>query len=205
MSDLEGALNAWLATEVGVDEPRRVVRADAERILVSKVAPGFTPDLHRLLRSMPELFEEESVVAACARRARVADPETPRSESWRAAMHELLAAAGERQGIQAHRLAEVRTAIDSVFAVLDAVLWSRSALGDEYAPRPGEVEAYLEGVARLDSMQDLFRRYYGEFEGRSVENHCPGAPLAKAMLAHAWRACTGAAPPSSNPAEIRGS
>ena len=193
---LEAALNQWLAAERGVLEPRRIVRVDDERILVSKVAPGFAVDLYRLVQLMPELFDEARVVEACERRARTADAQTPRSENWRAAMHEVLGAAGRRHALAAHRLAEVRTAIDSVFAVLDAVLWSRRTLAQPARAEPGEIAAYRDGAAELAPGGGRFRRYYGQFEGRAVENQCPGAALARTMLAHAWRACTGTAPPA---------
>ena len=193
--ELEAALNLWLASECGVAEPRRIVRADRERILVSKVAPGFTLDLYKLVQLMPELFDEVRAIEACELRARSADAHTPRSENWRAAMHEMLAEAGRHNAIEPHRLAEVRTAIDSVFAVLDAVLWSRRTLAQAARPEPGEIDAYRDGAARLAPGGELFRRYYGQFEGRAVENHCPGAALARSMLAHAWRACTGTPPP----------
>lgn len=188
--ELERELNAWLRSERGIEEPRRIVRMDERHIRVSKVAPGFALELYRLVERMPELFDPASVLAACAERAARADPDTTRSENWRDALHALLRRAGEREGIAAHRLAEVRTAIDSVYAVLDTVLWSCPRLRDRRGPAAGEVSAYREGVASLEPGRNLFRRYYGQFAERAVENHCPGAALARTMLEQAWRACT---------------
>ena len=194
---LEPALNAWLVDAHGVDRPRRIVRADAERMLVSKFEPGFAARLHELLELMPELFDEAAVVAAYDEHARMAPPGTLRTAAWHAAMHARLRAAGDRHAIPDLRQAEVRTGIDSVYAVLDSVLWTAPRVGDGgYSPAPGEIAAYRDGLDRLAPERDLFTRHYGLFEGRDVVNHCPGASFARAMLAHAWRACTGTAPPA---------
>ncbi|MQC27762.1 MAG: hypothetical protein DWG74_01615 [Chloroflexi bacterium] len=193
----EPALNAWLVETRGIDRPRRIVRVDDERILVSKFEPGFAARLHELLDLMPELFDEASVVAAYEARASAAPPETPRTAAWHDAMHTVLRAAGERHAIPDLRQAEVRTGIDSVYAVLDSVLWSTPTVGDGgYEPARGEISAYRDGLDRLEPTADLFTRHYGEFDGRDVVNHCPGASFARLMLEQAWRACTGTAPPA---------
>lgn len=194
--DREPALNAWLVETHGIDRPRRIVRTDGERILVSKFEPGFAARLHELLDLMPELFHEPAVVAAYAEHARAAPPDTPRTAAWRDAMHATLRAAGDRHAIPDLRQAEVRTGIDSVYAVLDSVLWTTPLTGDAgYEPAPGEIAAYRDGLDRLAPERDLFTRHYGVFDDRDVVNHCPGASFARVMLAHAWRACTGTVPP----------
>ena len=192
---LEQRLNRWLREELGIEEPRRVVRISSERILVSKVAPHFALDLFQLVELTPQLFEEANVIEVCAARARHADPATPRSENWRAALHELLSEIRTLRCIPDERLAEIRVGIDSVFAVLESVLWTHPGLTDRYVPNAGEIAAYRECVSRFDRDHDLFTRSYGQFEGRRVENHCPGAALARTLLAHAWRACTGTPAP----------
>ena len=193
---LETALNAWLRDDIGVDRRRRVVRADDAHILVSKFEPGFAARLHELLDLMPELFDDASVVAAYEAHARAAPPDGTRPAAWHAAMHALLRDAGIRHAIPDLRLAEVRTAIDSVYAVLDSVLWTVPTVGDVgYVALAGEVAAYRDGLSSLDPSRDLFTRQYGVFDGRTVVNHCPGATFARIMLAHAWRACTGSPPP----------
>ncbi|MBM3138825.1 MAG: hypothetical protein FJZ92_01095 [Chloroflexi bacterium] len=193
---LEAALNAWLRDEVEVDRPRRIVRADATRILVSKFEPGFAARLHELLDLMPELFDARAVADAYARRAAEVEPGTPRTRVWHETMHALLRDAGARHAIPDLRQAEVRTGIDSVYAVLQSVLWSDPAVGDAYAPQRGEMNAYRDGLRSLDPSRDLFTRHYGVFDDRAVVNYCPGAALARTMLGHAWAACTGEPPPT---------
>lgn len=195
LASLERALNAWLRDELGIREPRRVVRENARRIVVSKVAAGLAADLFDLIELTPRLFDESRVVAAYERCASRSDPAMPRTETWHGTQHELVREAGRAHGIPDERLAELRVGIDSVFAVLESVLWSRPRLGDAYAPRAGEIAAYRECACHLEPGRDLFHRYYGHFQGRAVENQCPGAALARQLLAHAWRACTGTPPP----------
>jgi hypothetical protein len=196
-NEFESELNKWLRETVDIDLPRRVVRVDDARILVSKFEPGFAARLHELLDLMPELFDEAAVVAAYERVGASRPAETPRMLMWHEAMHGLLRAAGERHAIPDLRQAEVRTGIDSVYAVLQSVLWSDPKLGDDYAPADGESSAYVEGLRSLDPSRDLFTRHYGVFDGRAVVNYCPGAAFARVMLAQAWRACTGTAPPEA--------
>lgn len=187
---------AWVQRDLGIEEPRRVVRVDDHGVLLSKFDPGFASRLHELLALLPELFDEASVVARYDAAAAGAPPETGRVATWHAAMHAALREAGERHSIPDLRQAEVRTGIDSVAAVLEGVLWSAPRVGADYTPLPGEVEAYVDGLESLAEGRDLFTRYYGTFEGHPVRNHCPGASHARTMLAHAWRACTGTPPPS---------
>lgn len=195
--DLTDALAQWLEREVGVDRPRRVVRADEREILVSKFEPGFANQLHRLLDEIPELFSEPHVLERYDEVARSLPADTPRVDAWHAAMHAALRLAGERLALDDSRLAEVRVGIDSVRAVLEACIWSQPRVGDDYTPRNGEVQAYREGLAALSDERDVFTRYYGDFEGVPVRNHCPGAAFARRMLAHAWRAITGTPPPDT--------
>jgi hypothetical protein len=201
-NEFESELNTWLRETIDIDLPRRVVRVDDARILVSKFEPGFSARLHELLDLMRELFDEAAVVAAYERVRALRPPETARTLAWHEAMHELLRTAGDRHAIPDLRQAEVRTGIDSVYAVLQSVLWSDPKLGDDYAPQDGESTAYVEGLRNLDPSRDLFTRHYGVFDGRAVVNHCPGAAFARVMLAQAWRACTGEPSPQPlSPAE----
>lgn len=195
-ADLERDIAAWLRDDLEVEGDRRVVRVTDQEILVSKFEAGFAARLHELLDRLPEIFDEAAVVEAYERMARTLPADTPRVDAWHAAMHAALAAAGERLGIEDSRLREVRVGIDSVRAVLEAVLWSGPAVSDDYTPRSGEVEAYQDGLAALADERDIFTRYYGNFDGRAVRNHCPGARFARRMLAQGWRACTGTEPPA---------
>jgi len=200
MSEHDAALDtsvpAWLEREVGINRPRRVVRADEREILVSKFEPGFAAQLHRLLDELPEVLDEVQVVEAYRRTALELPADSPRVDAWHAAMHAALRAAGERLALDDSRLAEVRVGIDSVRAVLEACIWSQPQVGDDYTPRSGEVQAYRDGLAALQDDRDIFTRYYGDFEGIPVRNHCPGSAFARRMLAHGWTAITGTPPPA---------
>lgn len=192
----ERTLLHWLREERGVEEPRRLVRVDAEEALISKFEPGFAAGLHELLQLVPDLFDEATVVAHTERAMASASGE-PRTGAWHAAMHAALARAGEAHGVPDLRLAEVRAGIDSVRAILDVVLWSDPRCGEVYEPQPGEIDTYREAFVELDHGRDVFTRYYGMFDGRAVRNHCPGAAFARVLLAQAWRATTGTPAPAA--------
>ena len=194
-ASLEARLLAWLRDAIGLEEGRRVARVDAGVVLVSKFEPGFAPQLHELLDELPELFDPDEVERAYRRCAAESAPAEPRVAVWGSALHSLLATLGAQRGIDDGRRALVHVGIDSVQAVLDSVLWSRPTAGDDYAPLSGERAAYRDATRQLDPGRELFTRYYGTFEGRRVENHCPGAAFARVMLAHAWSVCTGTPPP----------
>lgn len=195
-TEFERSVLDWLRRERGIEEARRLVRVDEAEALVSKFEPGFAARLHALLRLTPDLFDEASVVAR-TERAMAATPDGTRLDAWHTAMHEALAEAGERHAVPDPRLAEVRTGVDSVRAVLDSVLWSGPRCGDAYTPRPGEVQAYREASLAMEDGRDVFTRYYGMFDGRAVRNHCPGAASARVLLAQAWRAVTGTPAPAA--------
>lgn len=191
----ERTLLHWLRKERGVEEPRRLVRVDAEEALISKFEPGFAAGLHELLRLAPELFDEAAVVVN-TERAMASSPGESRTGAWHTAMHLALARAGGRHAVPDLRLAEVRAGIDSIRAILDVVLWSDPRCGEVYEPQPGEVDAYREAFVELHDGRDVFTRYYGMFDGRAVRNHCPGAAFARVLLAQAWRAVTGTPAPA---------
>lgn len=193
----EAALLRWIDA-LEVEGTRRVVRRDEAGILLSKFEPGFAARLHELLDLMPELFDEATVIEAYERAAEAAPPSMKRVDAWHQAMHALLAAAGKRRDIPDLRLAEVRTGIDSVRAILDTVIWSEPTVSDDYTATGGERSAYLDGLGELADGRDLFTRYYGLFDGIPVRNHCPGASFARLMLAHGWSACTGEQPPAED-------
>lgn len=191
----EAALVEWIHGQ-GIEGYRRLARLDDHEALVSKFEPGFAARLHDLLALLPELFERDRVIEQTAHMAERM-PGRPRVDAWLAAMHEALAAGGARLAVPDLRLAEVRTGVDSVAAIMRVVLWSDPLCGEPYTPRGGEVEAYHDAFASLADGRDIFTRYYGQFEDRAVRNHCPGAAFARVLLAHAWSACTGTEPPTS--------
>jgi hypothetical protein len=182
------ALQRWINDDLGIEGARRLVRDDGREILVSKFDEGFAAGVHDLIALMPELFEESSVIAAYEREAAHGGI---RLDAWHRGMHAMLRAAGDREHISDLRQAEVRTGIDSVYAILSTALWTEPQVDDRYAPGTGERTAYLETIETLADDRDLFTRVYGRFEGRTVVNHCPGAAFARVMLAQGWTACTG--------------
>ena len=50
---------------------------------------------------------------------------------------------------------------------------------------------FADTLARMDDDSSIFTRYYGEFHGLPVVNHCPGAPIARRLLAEGWQLCSG--------------
>ena len=197
----EARLLRWLRDEAGVEDRRRLVRSDDSSVLVSKFESGFAPRLHTLLDGLPQIFDQQSVAEAYALGAAHATPHATRIEVWHEALRGLLRRACAERGIDDdEQQAFVRVGIDSVRAVMETVLWSSPPVDDAgYRPGRGEVAAYRDATRQLDS-RDQFTRYYGAFEGRAVENHCPGAAFARTMLAQAWAVCTGTNPPDGSTA-----
>lgn len=201
----EARLREWLRRDLGVAESRRLARLDEESALVSKFEEGFAPRLHALLDALPEILDERAVLDAYAVEASRAAPGTSRLEVWDRALRGLLREACARLGITEadDQQAFVRVGVDSVRAVLESILWSAPTVDETYAPRAGERAAYLD-VLRAFAGRDFFTRTYGQFEGRLVQNHCPGSAYARVMLAQAWRVCTGAEPPTEPPPDEEG-
>jgi hypothetical protein len=190
----DNSFTEWLSSEAHVSEPRRLVRRDPGRILVSKFEDGFADRLHRALARVPELFEAAAVCEAYRRCT--ADPDLARVEAWHTAIAGLLARLGAERGLTADQQAEIRAGIDSVAALLDSILWTSPAIGAAFVPSSGEVAAFREAIELMDADPGMFTRFYGVFEGVRVENHCPGAPLARRLLAQAWTVCTGTPAPA---------
>jgi len=180
----ETSFQAWLAA-AGIEGPRRVARESESSILVSKFEAGFAARLYQALDALPELFDQEEV----ARRYSAQLPVTARVEAWRLAVNGLLEELGQARGLDRDQLAEIRAGTDSVAALLDSVLWTCPALGDHWQPSPAEREACEDALAKMDDESSIFTRYYGDFEGKRVENHCPGAPVARRLFGQAWAVC----------------
>lgn len=175
---------AWLQAR-GVETPRRIVRQSEAAFLVSKFEPGFAARLHEAIDRIPEL-SDPSVIAT---RYRQSNPSTPRVEAWRLAVEGLLAELGPARGLDPDQLAEIRAGTDSVAALLDSALWSGPTLGADWTPSESEQTAYREALARMDDDSSIFTRYYGEFDGLRVENHCPGSQIARRLFQQAWEIC----------------
>ena len=195
MSGVEERLRRWLAREHGIAAPRRLARADAERLLVSKFPPGFSARVGETVERLGILGAPDPLAEAAAKRARRL-PGEPRVEGWRAAACDLVRERAAARGLGGEDAELVTTGVDSVATVMRAVLWSEPLAGEAYAPAPAERQAWRDALARTEGAGDLFTRHYGAFEGRAVVAHCPGAPYARALLESAWRACTGEPPPA---------
>jgi hypothetical protein len=189
--DFDERLQEWLGGLPGVTEPRRVVRRDAGRVLVSKFEAGFAAHLHDVLDRLPELFETPVVAVACAARAS-AYPAGTRVNTWRTAIDEMLTALAAERGISARDVTDVRGGLDSVAALLDSILWSAPLAGDRaYVPAPGELDAYNDALRRMEGDANIFTRLYGTFEGANVVNYCPAATFGRVLFVQAWDICTG--------------
>ncbi len=165
-------------------------------MLVSKFESGFAARLNETIARLPELFEP-ALVAQAYDDAASSAPSSSRVAAWHIATEALLATLSGSRGLSSDEQAEVQAGIDSVAALLDSILWTAPLAGDEYVPLPGEVEAYRQAMLRLDTDLELFTRFYGEFEGASVVNYCPGAQFARLLVAQAWTICTGSDPPTA--------
>ena len=177
--------DAWLR-ERGIEGSRRIVRESETAILVSKFEPGFAARLHEAIDRVPELFDP-SVLAS---RYGLSNPSATRVEAWRRTVEDLLAELGPARGLDPDQLAEIRAGTDSVAALLDSALWSGPTLSADWTPSEPEQTAFREALARMDDDSSIFTRYYGEFEGRRVENHCPGSQIARRLFQQAWQICT---------------
>jgi hypothetical protein len=189
----DSALRAWLRSEVGLAEYRRVVREGDSAIVISKFEPGFSQDLFATVDLLPELFDAGVVGAEYERLAEAhqALGEAPmRTAVWREASEAELNRLCAQRGIDEQRLMFVLPGIESVQAVMDSILWTAPLVGGDYEPAAGEVEAFREFQDAQDE-RSLFTRYYGELDGKRVENYCPGAPFGRRLVAQAWAICTG--------------
>ena len=186
MHDRSAQFEDWLRT-LGIEGSRRIVREASGVILVSKFEPGFAAHLHEAIDALPEMFDIEQVTE----RYRLATCGTLRPEAWRIAIQMLLADTGPFRGLDRDQLAEIQAGIDSVAALLDSLLWTGPKTGVEWRPSEAERQAYADALARMDAESGIFSRYYGEFEGVRVENHCPGAQVARRLFTQAWTVCTG--------------
>lgn len=167
------------------------MRVTGSYILVSKFDEGFAARLHEALAQLPELFDAAAQERAYAEAA----TETPRVRAWHDGMRLLLSSLTAEHAMDSDQRAEIMAGIDSVAALLDTILWSTPTVAGRYVPSSSEVEAYRDAVRSMDADPSIFTRFYGEYEGRPVVNHCPGAPFARLLLANAWRICTGVEPP----------
>lgn len=191
----EDRLRRWLASEHGIADPRRLAREDQDSMLVSKFPPGFISRVGETVERLDLLADPDHLATATADRAR-RFPREPRVEGWRAAACDLVRERAADRGLTEEDAELVTAGIESVAALMHAVLWSEPLAGDPYEPADAERDAWRDALVRTEGAGDIFTRHYGAFEGRAVVAHCPGAPYARALLESAWRACTGTPPPA---------
>lgn len=193
------AFHSWLRDEVGLQEYRRIVRDSDSIVVISKFEPGFSQELFATVDLLPELFDDSVVEAEYERlvqehRSQGAAP--LRTAVWRQASEAVLHRFASERGIDERRRMFVLPGIESVQAVMDSILWSAPTIEPGYQPRAGELEAYREFESALERGppsgpgRDIFTRFYGVYEGRPVENYCPGAPFGRRLVSQAWRLCT---------------
>jgi hypothetical protein len=197
----DDTLRAWLRSELGLDEYRRVVRESNDVIVISKFEPGFSQELFATVDLLPDLFED-ALVAAEYRRLRdacLAHGESPlRTSLWRRASEAILDRLCAERAIDHQRRMYVLPGIESAQAVLDTILWTAPVIGGAYTPALGEIEALHEfELAAAGAARDPFTRYYGQLDGRRVENYCPGAQFGRRLIAQGWSICTH--PPAPSP------
>lgn len=190
----EDRLRSWLASEHGIAEPRRLARTDEDRLLVSKFPPGFIARVGETVDRLELVADPDPLASASTERAR-RYPRESRVENWRAAACDLVRKRAAARGLTNEDAELVTAGVESVAALMRAVLWSDPLTAEPYEPSAGEVEAWRDALARTEASGDIFTRHYGPFEGRAVVAHCPGVPYARAFLESAWRACTGTPPP----------
>lgn len=179
---------AWLA-ELGPDVAgRRPVRVTAREILVSKVEEGFAARLHQSLAALGTLLGREAVANRYSELARQS-PAATRVAIWQAAVRSLLADAVSDGLVPPEARREVEIGVESVAALLDTILWSEPAVGADYRPGAGEISAYADALTKMNEDSGLFTRFYGEFEGKPVVNHCPGIATARQLLGDGWAIC----------------
>lgn len=194
MTGTEERLRRWLASEHVIADPRRLAREDEDRLLVSKFPPGFIARVGETVERLGILADPDPLAAATAARAS-RHPRDSRVENWRAAACDLVRERAAERGLSGEDAELVIAGIESVAALMQAVLWSDPVAGEPFEPAAAERDAWRDALVRTEGSGDIFTRHYGAFEGRAVVAHCPGAPHARALLESAWRACTGTPPP----------
>lgn len=190
----EDRLRRWLVNEHGIVDSRRIVREDDNGVLVSKFPSDFMGRVGAMVERL-DLFSKNDPLAIVTAEQACRHPTQSRVENWRAAVCDLICSRAESQGLSTADAELVTVGVDSVAAVMRAILWSDPVAGETYAPGPAELDAWRDAIARTNRAGDLFTRHYGFFEGKAVSAHCPGAPYARAFMESAWRCCTGTPPP----------
>lgn len=169
------ALDWWLADLLGPGHGRRLAGVTAERIVLSKVPEGIPGRAVEAAMAVRGLFD----VAALLRAAPLG---VGGVRAWEAAARAVLAEARRDGVIDEAGLAAVVPGVESLGALLASCCWTDDG-SPWWVPSEPELVALAEAASRLEPAGGtLFSRRYGEFAGRSVESHCPGAPVARRMF-----------------------
>ncbi len=203
LDSLTKRLNCWFDEKVsGPPLERRVVgiKQDKEAlvscpvdtILVSRFEPKFVGRIDMVLDRLPEILDVDNVRTSYEK---LADerPFDQKTLIWRDAVEGILVDSIENSTVSQDDADLVRAGLDSVLVILDTTLWSAPLACSSDVPRKAEKEAFLDVLElhRVRDDQDVFIRYFGNFEGCRVVTYCPGSTWAHIFLAIAWEVCTG--------------
>ena len=179
----------WLKNDAEINEWRRIVRIDDENILISKFKEDFAQNLHKSIALIPELLDLK-IIQMQYQNLAITNKNAQRTKNWYQAINSIVNSSQYQAELGKKRVAEILAGIDSVYSILETILWTSPKVFDAYKPHAGEIIAYKDMLKSMVDNQDIFTKYYGNYEDRKVVNHCPGATIAKKMLTHAWKVCT---------------
>lgn len=169
------AFECWLEHRLGPNHGRRAVVVREDRILVSKVEPGLPARVIETVERLSDLFDPVALRA-------MTQPGLAPVVAWQRAVVRVLERALNDREISRSEFDEVVAGIESVIALLDACCWTYDGSPD-WVPGAAEREALDEAErSLLAGTARLFTRHYGVFDGRSVENHCPGSSVARRLF-----------------------
>lgn len=174
---------SWLDDLLGPGHGRRVASLGKDRILLTKVEPGLPGRVLDAVDLLPALFDAQAL------RAGMPANLSP-VVAWLRSVAILLEDAVGCGQVGRDVAAEVMAGVESLGALLESCCWT--AEGPSWRPTAGEMAALADAAERLAHGRDgLFSRYYGDFGGRRVENHCPGAGVARRLFFAAVAAIAG--------------
>jgi len=198
-------LNCWFEGNVpGPRVERRVVGIKHEReivssasdpeglLIVSRFDPKILAQIDDVIACVPEILDGNGVREAY-KKLSIKRPSDLKTLIWRDAVEELLVLSIKKKIISQNDADLIRAGLDSVLVILDTVLWSAPLSSSTKAPSNAEEGAFADVLEaqRVRSSQNVFMRYYGDFEGYRVVTYCPGSAWAFVFLTNAWEICTG--------------
>ncbi|MCH2656846.1 MAG: hypothetical protein MKZ84_04725 [Dehalococcoidia bacterium] len=203
LDSLTKRLNSWFDKKVsGPPLERRVVGIKQDKgkalscpvdtILVSRFEPKFVGRIDTVLDCLPEILDVDNVRTAYKKLSEER-PLDRKTLIWRDAVEGIVVNSVKSLTISPEDADLVRAGLDSVLVILDTVLWSAPLACSSDGPRKAEKQAFIDVLElhRARDDQDVFRRYFGDFEGYRVITYCPGSMWAHIFLAIAWEVCTG--------------